>query len=149
MMVFTYMHCQSILKCSCPIKQGVHIARSTWLYSIIAKPMVHDDRKLPDDRGEVPKSEWRDWWFDSWLWNLLSTWLEKQEPTHCKIGNIRHPAPRGSLSKVGPTGSFHVRLPDVVYNNCKTNTLKWMYLSWDYPRAIPTWDFQHKSTSFF
>jgi hypothetical protein len=40
-----------------------------------------------------------------WLWNLLSAWRKNQEPTHHKLGNKPHPAPRGSLSMVGPTNS--------------------------------------------
>ena len=47
------------------------------------------------------------------LLNLLSTWREKklvkevrnQESTHCKAGSKAHPARRGFLSRVGPTGS--------------------------------------------
>ena len=33
-----------------------------------------DDLNLLDDGGEIPKSQGRGWRFDSWLWNLLSTW---------------------------------------------------------------------------
>ena len=37
--------------------------------------LVQDNPKLvPDDGGEIPKSQGRGWRFDSWLWNLLSTW---------------------------------------------------------------------------
>ena len=36
--------------------------------------VVWDDFKLPDNSGEVPKTEWSGWQFNSWLWNLLSIW---------------------------------------------------------------------------
>ena len=35
---------------------------------------LRDDPKLLDDGGETPKSQGRGWWFDSRLWNLMSTW---------------------------------------------------------------------------
>ena len=35
---------------------------------------VRDDRKLLDDGGEIPKSQWRGWGLDFRLWNLLSMW---------------------------------------------------------------------------
>ena len=35
---------------------------------------------------------------------------KNQEPTHCKIGSKPHPAPRVSLSRVGPTGSNSRRI---------------------------------------
>ena len=49
--------------------------------------VVQDDPTLSDDSGEVPKSEWRGWRFDSRLWNLLSTWQKDQAPTPRKVGN--------------------------------------------------------------
>ena len=36
--------------------------------------VVCDDLKLLDDGGEIHKSKGRGWRFDSWLWNVLSTW---------------------------------------------------------------------------
>ena len=35
--------------------------------------LVRDDLKLPDDGGEIPKSQGRGWRFESRLQNLLST----------------------------------------------------------------------------
>jgi hypothetical protein len=35
----------------------------------------------------------------------LSRWVRSQEPTHRKISNKPHPAPRGFLSRVEPTCS--------------------------------------------
>ena len=35
----------------------------------------------------------------------IDIYFNKQEPTHCKVGSEPHPAPRGFLSKIGPTGS--------------------------------------------
>jgi hypothetical protein len=32
----------------------------------IDEGMVQGDPKLPDDGGEIPKSQGRGWWFDSW-----------------------------------------------------------------------------------
>ena len=40
----------------------------------IDEPMVQDDLNLPDDGGEIPKSQGRGWQFESRLWKLLSTW---------------------------------------------------------------------------
>ena len=36
--------------------------------------LVQDGPKLLDDGGEIPKSQGRGWRFETWLWNLLSTW---------------------------------------------------------------------------
>ena len=36
--------------------------------------LVREDPKLLDNDGEIPKSQGKGWWFDSRLWNLLSTW---------------------------------------------------------------------------
>ena len=71
------------------------------------KQLVGDDPKLLDDSGEVPKSEWRDSQFNFRLWNFLSTWRKNQDPPlpNRKVSNKTHPAPRGSLSMVGPTSS--------------------------------------------
>ena len=63
------------------------------------------------------RSQWRGtqiqregWLFDSQLWNLLYTWRKNQEPTHCKVSSKPHLAPRGSLSKILPTGSNSRRI---------------------------------------
>ena len=37
---------------------------------------VQDDLKLAYGIGEVPKTEWSGWRFNSQPWNLLSTWRE-------------------------------------------------------------------------
>jgi hypothetical protein len=73
---------------------------------------VGDDPRLPDDRVEVPMSEWSGWRFDSHyeIFSLLdgenlARQVGSQEPTHHKVGN-KSPtnplAPREFLSKVGP-----------------------------------------------
>jgi len=67
--------------------------------------VVLDDLQLPNDNEEVPKYEQRSWRFDSWLWNVLSTWQENQELTHHKADNSPHSAPRESLNIVEPIGS--------------------------------------------
>jgi hypothetical protein len=36
-------------------------------FSNFAYDLVQDDPKLPDDGGEIPKSQGRGWWFDSWI----------------------------------------------------------------------------------
>ena len=48
-------------------------------------PLVYDDPKLPDDSGEIPKSQGRGWRFDSWLWNLLSTWRKTCHVVNCLL----------------------------------------------------------------
>ena len=42
--------------------------------SEVVDKLVQNYPKLPDDGGEIPKSQARGWRFDSQLWNLLSTW---------------------------------------------------------------------------
>ena len=64
---------------------------------------VRDDPNLLDDSGEVTKSKWRSWRFDSRLW-IFSYLKENKEPTYHKVVNKLHPAPRGSLSRVGANG---------------------------------------------
>ena len=73
---------------------------TTHCANLILLPLVRD----------VPKSDRRGWQFDSQLWNLLSTWQKNQEPTHRKVSSKPHHAPRGFLSKVGPTGSNSRRI---------------------------------------
>ena len=56
-----------------------HSSRSTFGFtpSVRSKGYGPRDPKLSDDGGEIPKSQGRGWEFQSWLWNLLFTWLKK------------------------------------------------------------------------
>ena len=78
----------------------------------ISKQMVWDDPNLLGDNGEVPKSKWRDWRCDSWMWNLLSTWRKHQESTHRKVGSKSHPTSRGFLSIIYRTNGLKYTLDD-------------------------------------
>ena len=42
-------------------------------------------------------------------------YVGSQELTHGNVGSKPHPAPRRFLSKIRPTGSIHVGLPDIGY----------------------------------
>lgn len=42
--------------------------------------------------------------------------LLKQEPTHCKVHSKSHPTSTRLLSKVGPTYSIHVKLPEIGFS---------------------------------
>ena len=72
-----------------------------------------DDPKLRGYSGEVPIYEWSGWQFDSCceIFSILdrkkklAKQVGSQEPTHCKAGSKPHHAPRGVLSRVGPTSS--------------------------------------------
>ena len=47
--------------------------------------LVRDDLKLPDDGGEISKSQGRGWQFEFWLWNLLSTWRKTCQMVNCLL----------------------------------------------------------------
>ena len=63
----------------------------------------------------------------------------KQEPTHHKVGNKPHPAPRGFLSMVGPMGSNSRRIArrwiflsflDLIVIIPHPNLSQYIHLSW-------------------
>ena len=49
---------------------GFHVG---WMRGTLVGPKWDDPKPL-DDGGEIPKSQGRGGWFESWPWNLLITW---------------------------------------------------------------------------
>ena len=51
----------------------------------IRRSVVQDDLKLLGDGRGIPKSQGRGWWFESRLWNLLSTWRKTCQVVNCLL----------------------------------------------------------------
>ena len=79
-----------------PFRPYFHIELA-FQWNEIDSNVVRYDIKLPDDGGEIPKSQGRGWRFDSRLWNLLST---SQKLARWSIASCALPlACRPSVSK--------------------------------------------------
>ena len=75
--------------------------------------------KLMQCMSEIPKSQGRGWWCDSWLWNLLSTWHKTCHVVNfpiCFGGGLSDSCQKKTKKKkhAMPPGP-----PSPLYNNCK------------------------------